>query len=262
MTRQLQMGDSAEPLAGYGALPVYAFYLFGETPHVWTDAEIHGLTARWGLPIAVNLDDTADYESHAHAIAARLTALGWTKGTAVAVDTEDTVQPRYLAGINSALAALGWPVMHYESKNAEPGNPQTAAGRWLARWGAPQVMPPDAVALQYANAQQNGTPWDASIISAAVRLHELNPLAVPRGRGTPVAAALPVLSRGQAGYAVRMLQGMLTAALSLAPDPAMEDGQFGPVTESHVVTWQHLYGIPDPAGTAGGETWASLLTRS
>lgn len=262
MTKLLQMGDSSTPPVGRTELPVYAFYVWGETPHVWTPAEVHGLDSRWGLPIGVCIDPARNPEQDAADMALQLEKLGWSHGTAVALDTEDRVMGAYLTRFDHYIQQHGHTLVHYESESVQGENPPTTGGKWVARWPGEQDLPNGAVANQYMSATEAGTPWDCSVISSAVRLHELNRVVVPTFVDTSVVAIMPALRSGDRGYSVRALQALLAAALPDMAGQALSDGDFGPITEQAVIRWQHLYGVTDQRGVAGHGTWESLLTRS
>lgn len=261
MTGLLRGGDSSSPPAGRTFLPVYAFYAGGQTPEVWTKEQIAELDARWGVPIWVNLNDNGNAVGDALKFIAQLDSYGWSKGTAVALDTEDSEQQHYIPEFDKEIMQAGFKLVHYESMDAAVTNPGTSGGKWGAKWPGSPSLPPGYVANQYKNAQENGTHWDASVWSKSVPLHEINPMCSPAEPLGHLMAVIPVLKPGNHGWSVRMLQALLSAALETAPITALEDGIYGPVTEGLVAQWQELYGLGDPAGTAGPDTVASLLTR-
>jgi N-acetylmuramoyl-L-alanine amidase len=74
-----------------------------------------------------------------------------------------------------------------------------------------------------------------------------------------VAVQLPLLGRGDIGDSVRRMQVLLQSHGSdLAPYGA--DGDFGPVTDWEVRTFQSRMGLP-PDGLVGRDTWTALLTK-
>jgi N-acetyl-anhydromuramyl-L-alanine amidase AmpD len=69
--------------------------------------------------------------------------------------------------------------------------------------------------------------------------------------------APPLLRRGSAGWQVRRLQRLLRQQ-GLLPEPARIDGDFGPITEAAVQSFQELHGL-EIDGIVGPLTWAALL---
>lgn len=262
MSKLLQAGDSSTPPAEYGNLPVYAFYLGGQTPHVWTVEEVRAIPARWGVPIWVNVNPDGDAAADADAFASQLARYGWSRGVSVSLDTEDTVQEHYIPVFDDGVKARGYTLLHYESKEVQGVNPPTSGGKWTALWDDDPDLPAGSAAHQYASADQAGTPWDSSVFSTSIALHELNPIVRPAAQMATLSTGIPMLQYGDRGYAVHVLQGILTAAMGITPEAALRDGELGPVTRSLVVQWQDLYGIPDTPGLVGPATWASLLTRA
>jgi len=257
-----QMGDSSAAPTEATGLPVYAFYLFGQTPHVYTTEEVADLDARWGLPIAVNVNPAGPAEEDADGYAAILAKYGIGRGVTVALDTEDQVQASYIPRFDERMQLHGYKVLHYESRAVDGTNPPTSGGKWVAQWPGLQDLPDGAVANQYASAEQAGKPWDCSVISADVVLHELNPLVRPVFIGQDVTVQLPELRYGDEGYSVRALQGLLLAAIPGADAAKLEDGDYGVYTQTCVSMWQHLYGLEPVDGVADSSVWASLLTRA
>src|SRR5271157_4582084 len=94
--------DSAWPATNPPPWLVSAFYLGGDTPHVWTTAEIDAQPARYRLPIWVyNGADGAlgGVSDAAHALA-KLHTLKVPPGVAVVLDTETSVLPDYIRAFN------------------------------------------------------------------------------------------------------------------------------------------------------------------
>lgn len=255
------MGDSFDPPPIAPDMPAYAFYAGGQTPAPWTPAQVAALPCRWVLPIWVAIDPSRDAARDAGTFAEVIGGMGWKPGTALAVDTEGVVMADWLARFDDALGSLGHTLIHYEDRLAGPSNPPTSGGKWIPTWDDKAAMAPGAVATQYATAAMADVPWDLSIIDASVPLHELNPAQTAGTPWPPGMATLPVLSQGTAGWAVRMLQALLLAAMPHIPRIGLDDGIFGPVTSATLREWQFMYGVTDPLGSCGPATWQSLLTR-
>ena len=255
----LEMGDASSPPVPAANLPVFAFYIGGDTPHVWTDEEIAQLRARWAVPIFVRANPAADFAADAVSVLGWLHDHGWAHGTTVVIDTESVPMDAYLHGLNALIDAGGYRLMNYESKGPMPSNPLTSGGRWVADWTGVPHMFDGAEATQYASSPMIGFPWDASVIDEGVPLHELHPPAVHKIATVKVELALPELSRGDSGPAVRRLQSLLLAWDSTCLQGTTDDGVFGPETASAVGTFQRLYGLQADRGAAGAATWARLV---
>lgn len=255
----LEMGDSSLPVVPPAPLPVYGFYIGGTTPHVWTDAEIRALTSRYGLPIYVRTAPDADAASDAQQIVSWLHAHNWTRGTAVAIDTEETLMPGYLAALLGHVSAAGFLLLHYESKGHEPGNEIDGLDVWVADWTGTPHLALGSVATQYADASMIGRPWDASVIAANLPLHELHPQAVHSITYVTAGMRVPVLGPGDSGPAVRRAQVLLEQWSSQALDPSGADGLYGPVTTEAVRTFQRVHGITPATGTTTAGTWERLV---
>ena len=260
--RLLQMADSSTPPDRPFFQPVYAFYLGGQTPHVWSAVEVEGLTARWGLPIWVNTNPYGDAVTDADVFTEVLTHHGIAPGVSVALDTEDQVQDTYIKRFDNTMTGHGYDLIHYESRGVDGQNPPTSGGKWIAQWPGNEDLPDGAVANQYMNAAEAGQPWDCSVISSEVKLHEIHPVTVPVSAPIVVTTVLHALNPGDTGFAVRQLQALLTGAMPTAPQAPLSDGVFGPITRSWLEAWQHYYGVGKIPGVADADTWASLLTRS
>jgi hypothetical protein len=261
VSKLYQMGDKSTPPQIPCDLPVFAFYLGGTVDNIWPIAEIAKLAARWGLPIWGAIDTRADPAAEGGRYAETVAGMGWKKGTTIAVDTEAVVMGAWLATFDDAVHDAGYNLMHYQSSDAAAGNPPTSGGLWAARWDGKPFLAPGSVATQYATAKMNNSPWDLSVINAGVPLHELNPIAATGTQYQAVDVDLPVLTLGQSGWPVRMLQALLLAALPDTPPMGLEDGKFGPITAATLRDWQLLYGVEEPAGTCGPRTWESLVYR-
>lgn len=239
--------------------PVAAFYVGGDTPHVYTDAEVKAIRARYGVPIWTGYDFQHDGATEADKVIAWLRARGWKTGTLVAVDTEELVIPDFLAAFNQRITAAGWLVLHYESKSAIAGNPATSGGKWAADWtGIPHLRPGDT-ATQYVPDSWLGAPYDLSLIRADARLHELNPPVVPHVVYTGVAMELPILGIGMTGPAVTRMQHLLEAWYSGSTGQHGADGIFGPDTLAGLVSFQRAHNITPATGACSGASWERLV---
>jgi hypothetical protein len=254
------MGDSSVPVVPPAQLPAFAFYIGGDTPHIWSPAEIRQLTARYGLPIWVNVNPAADGVAMGRDIVARLRAMDWPRGSAVVLDIENIDQEQVILAVEGAVAGGGYELMVYESKGALPSMETYTGLRWVADWTGLPHLYPGSEATQYASAEMAGLAYDASVIEESVPLAEINPPAVHRIPQVPVAVTLPELARGDKGPAVKRLQHLILAWHGGELATAGPDGIFGPETTAALRSFQRVYGITVDAGTATAETWARLLT--
>ena len=255
----LPMWDASNLPDPQPTTPVGAFYVGGDTPHVYTDAQVAAIRARYGLPIWTGYDHQHDGAMEAAKVLDWLRSHHWTPGTLVAVDTEALVIPDFLIPFNAAITSAGWKLLHYESKDAIAGNPPTSGGKWAADWtGQPHLRPGDT-ATQYIPDAWLGAPYDLSLISADAPLHELNPPVVHRITWTEVVCKVPVLGIGDQGAAVKRVQHLLEAWYPGAIGPTGPDGIFGPATLAGLVSFQRAHGLPAAAGTTDAPTWAKLV---
>lgn len=255
----LVMWDASNLPDPQPTVPVGAMYAGGDTPHDVTDAQLAAIRARWGVIIWTGYDHANDGAIEAARFIAWLHAHKWTPGTHVAVDTEELVIPGFLTAFNAAVTAAGWLLLHYESKNAIPGNPPTSGGLWAADWtGIPHLRPGDT-ATQYVPDKWLGAPYDLSLIKATAPLHELNPPVRPHITWVDVAMRLPVLGVGMTGPAVIRMQHLLEAWYPASTGPAGADGILGPATLAALVSFQRAHGIAPPTGACNGPTWARLV---
>lgn len=256
----LEMGDSSTPPNGPTHLPVYAFYVGGDTPNIWSVEEVRALDSRWALPIFTRSNAGGDAAADAAHIVAALHQLEWTPHTLVAVDTESTIMPAYVDQLDQAVAAAGWRLLHYASADAMAQYPDTTGGRWVAHWTGVPHQEPGATATQYASAKMTGGQWDQSVIDAAAPLHQLHPPVVHPIPEVAVSVQLPLLASGDTGPAVQRLQGLLEAWRAGSVGTAGIDGKLGPDTTAAVKLVQRMYGITNGGGQVTAPTWQRLLT--
>lgn len=256
----MEMGDSSEPPGKPTHLPVYAFYIGGDTPHAWNPSEVYALDCRYALPIWVRSNASGDAGLDASNIIAILRMLKWNPGSLVALDTETAVIPGYVNELNDRLAVAGFRLLHYLSKDEVGAYAATSGGLWVADWTGLPHMVPGAMATQYASAKMTGGVWDQSVIDDAAPLHEIHPPVVHTIPVVVVQCDLPELSAGDTGMAVRRLQGLLYAWHNEALGAGGIDGRFGPDTAAAVVAFRRMYGITADSGRVNAETWERLLT--
>ena len=255
----LAMWDASNLPDPQPTTPVAAFYVGGDTPHAYTDQQVAAIRARYALPIWTGYDHTNDGAAEAQKVVDWLRSHGWKPGTLVAVDTEDLVIPVFLDEFNTVITHEGWLLLHYESKDADAGNPPTSGGKWSADWtGIPHLRPGDT-ATQYVPDKWLGAPYDLSLIKASAPLHELNPPVVHKIRYVDVLVHLPVLGVGDQGAAVARMQHLLEAWYPASTGHSGADGDFGPDTLAGLLSFQRAHGIAPVTGACDQATWTRLV---
>jgi hypothetical protein len=152
-------------------LDVCAFYIGGDTPHVWSDAEIGAQSARWRLPIWTRSNPgQADPATDGAAAVAWLRAHQVPAGAAVALDFETAVDGTYVTGFDQAVRAAGWTVLLYGSLSSVTQNPRPSAGYWTASWTGTAHFDAGAAATQWASDTQLGKPYDLSQVADSLIL--------------------------------------------------------------------------------------------
>lgn len=152
-------------------LDVCGFYIGGDTPHVWTDGEIDGQSARWRLPIYV-CDNPARRNPTADAgqAVAWMRAHGVPAGCALALDFETAVDAAYVTAFDKVVRSAGWTLLLYGSLSSVTQNPRPSAGYWTASWTGSPHLDPGAAATQYISDTQLGRPYDLSEVSDGLAL--------------------------------------------------------------------------------------------
>lgn len=169
MTRR--MYDAAYPPASPPTTDAVAFYIGGDTPHVWTAAEIARQRARYRLPIYVRSNPTtALAPSDAAKTIAWLRANKAPHGCAVALDLETAVHATYVKTYDQLVHAAGWVVLAYGSLGTIFQNPRTSGGYWAANPTGIAHMVRGADATQWAFDTQIGRAWDLSDVADTVPL--------------------------------------------------------------------------------------------
>ena len=168
MTRR--MYDASSPPTD-PHLDVCAFYIGGDTPHQWTDAEITGQSARWRLPIYV-----CDNPAQRNPTTDAAEAVAWLRahhvpaGCALALDYEMAVNGAYVTAFDKAITAAGWTLLLYGSLSYVIQNPRPSAGYWTASWTGAPHLDPGAAATQYIGDTQLGKPYDLSEVADSLVL--------------------------------------------------------------------------------------------
>lgn len=113
----LLFGDSAYPPSPYPAgFDGWGFYIGGDTPHVWSKAEVDAIPTRLRLPIftrsnPAGIQVTAD----TNAAIAQLKIIGAPTSTLVMLDSETSIDPNYVAGFYYGMRNGGYTTIEYGS---------------------------------------------------------------------------------------------------------------------------------------------------
>lgn len=202
--------DASSPPANPPRTDVVAFYIGGDTPHVWTPTEIAKQTARYRLPIWVRSDPSGAIApaTDAAACTAALKALGAPRLTLVALDLETAIDPTWVAAFGVEIGA-DYGVLVYGSADNLFKNPRLA-GYWLDLPGA-KGIPANCVGVQYGQGGKGA--WDWDLFDASLSLWDTQPGHVPAGGTMELIAPTPsgngywlvsasgaVITRGDAQY--------------------------------------------------------------
>lgn len=137
MTVLARMADAAFLPSPLPAADGFAFYIGGNTPHVWTDAEIALLkkTYRFLLPIFTRSNPVYSYaQNDGAALIAACRRVGLAPGKLVAVDLESAVNPAYVKALDAIVVAAGWKLVEYGQLSTVGQNPITSGGYWVGYW--------------------------------------------------------------------------------------------------------------------------------
>lgn len=154
---------------------VVAFYCGGDTPHVWTHAEISSTPQRYRLPIWVrsNPGSAAMGTQEAQEFVSQLRFLGCPNGVTVALDYETAVDQAYLDAFCAEMWNAGqWLVALYGSLGYVEKNLHPSGGYWVAEWDNLEDFPGNSVAHQFMNHPN----YDVSVVSDSVKLWDTIPV--------------------------------------------------------------------------------------
>ena len=140
--------DAAYPNPhGIPGTSVVLIYCGGDTPHVWTAAEITEQPEQYRLPVYVR-SNPGNAAEDAAAFIAWLRANGVPDGCATVLDLETRIDVAYVNAFGAALHAAGYLVLPYGSSSTLFQNP-ALDGYFVASPGATGIRP-GCVATQYA----------------------------------------------------------------------------------------------------------------
>lgn len=227
-----------------------AFYVGGDTVHVWSKAEVDATPYRYRLPVFVRSNPPGPgAAADVAACVTRLKAIGAPPGCLVALDVETAVDAAYVRAFHAALRAAGHVLIVYASQSYTAGQGNPDGLYWGAQWtGAAHIAAGDAM-TQYVSFSG----YDESLATSALPFWDTRgatpPLPAPPANPWPLPA-------GSNGPDVVTLQGNLNRR-GLAVPPLVTDGMFGPLTLAAVRHAQGVLGLP-VTGIVDEALWKAL----
>lgn len=246
----LSFYDAADPPADPPATDGVCIYIGGDTPHIWTMAEINAQRARYRLPVWVRSDPAvASVAADVARAVAQLKAIGAPAGCLVALDSETAADPGYVKTFYGLLHLAGYPLIDYGSQDTVFGNENPDGYYWGADWtGTPHIASGDQM-TQYVSF----TGYDESLAKPTLPFWDTAPDTAPPWQENAM-QKLPELAQGAMGPAVRTAQALCGAR----GHQLTVDGIYGPLTKSAVEAVQQSAGI-GVDGITGPQTWPVLL---
>lgn len=269
MTTTLTFYDAAFPPASEPpGCDGVAFYIGGDTPHVWTLAEIEATSERFRLPIFVRSDpEAANVAIDVSVAISRLEAISAPRGCLVALDSETSVDVNYVAQFYYELRAAGYTLIDYGSVSSVFGN-QIPDGYY---WGAHWTNRPGVEAGTQMTQWESFDAYDESTALATLPFWDTGlqtPVPAPAPTPTPqqeMNVLLPLVMQGQHGETVKTVQ-VLCGRRGFFPGnsgtPESPDGIFGAATTMAVRECQSSFGFTgtDVDGRVGPKTWPRLIS--
>lgn len=244
--------DASTPPAHPPAVDGVAFYIGGDTPHVWIVAEIDAAPARYRLPTWVR-SDPAGHSGSADAAAAaeQLAAIGAPRGCVVALDTETAVDPVYVSAFFVRLMRAGYVLLDYGSQSSLFANHVPHGGYyWGADWTGTEHVDQGDEGTQY----QSGPDYDLSAFKPGLPFWDTHVSRETDDWTGAIMKQLPTLRSGSTGAHVGLVQFLCGQHIH----GVAIDNVFGSVTAAAVVKVQQAHGL-DPDGVVGPKTWPVLL---
>lgn len=259
----LKFVDNAFPMSSWPAADGFAFYIGGDTPHVWSDSEVATLKQhyRYLLPIFVRSNPpgpgaVADVST----AVSRLKALGAPQGTLVAWDMEMAADSSYMGQVYGALSAAGFVLIDYGSEAFVFGNRNPDGYYWGADWTNVPHLANGTEITQWASFAA----YDVSEATSALPFWDVKggpvpPPPPPAGLSwltgaqvSGILGKLPELKAGSSNTAhVKKLQAVLDGVWRKG---VAQDGNFGASTTAAVKSVQRMYHLAAD-GIVGPQTW-------
>ena len=170
--------DAAYPLpAGLAGTDTVLIYMGGDTPHVWTPAEIAAQPERYRLPVWVRSYGGVSPQIDGNAAAAWLRSFNVPAGAAVVLDLEGLIDPTYVDGFGATLHAHGYKVLPYGEGSTLFSNPELD-GYYLAEPNATEIDP-RCVATQYGYFGSYDLSWIAESVTLWDKEAQVPPAPAP-----------------------------------------------------------------------------------
>jgi peptidoglycan hydrolase-like protein with peptidoglycan-binding domain len=275
MGNTLKFIDAAFP-GSYPAADGFCFYIGGDTPHVWSAAEVGALKAkyRYLLPIYVRSNPPGPGAvADVAAAVAKLAGLGVPQGSLVAWDAETAADAAYTGQVYGLLSLAGYKLIVYGSQRDVAGNANPDGLYWGAQWtSVPHLAPGDEM-TQYVSFAA----YDESLAVSTLPFWDTRPAPPPPVPVPPAwqqalegaLGAAPLLRNGSkdapgeppAVHLVQLLVAGRGAWNHLGPVTQLrQDGDFGLKTEAGVKEVQKFYGLAQD-GIVGPKTLEALIIR-
>lgn len=149
-----------------------AFYIGGDTPHIWTKDQITRPSNDYRLPIWVYdpIRSGATYGQRDGVKAATICLnLGMPKDKQllICLDMETYIDESYTSAFHDAVVAAGYWYTVYESESIQNSRNVTGTvGPWSASWDGKPHIDAGAWATQYADSKMLNHPFDISAVSS------------------------------------------------------------------------------------------------
>jgi hypothetical protein len=174
----LRFADAAYPsgISG-GPFDGVAFYAGGDTPHIWTPAEVGARPERYRLPVWVrsNPQGTTQALADATELLHALPRYGTPAGILIALDSETSADPAYVRAFVEAVNRGGHKVIDYGSESRVHGNDNPDGLYWGADWTSVPHLHSGDGATQYVSFSG----YDLSLMSSALPFWDAHPPAKP-----------------------------------------------------------------------------------
>jgi len=250
------MWDSSSPGANPAQADCLAFYIGGDTPHVWTLPEIEAAQGtQERLPIYVRSFGFGNPLADANDCIARLKTIGQPIGTTVALDLETAIALAYTTTFNQVVSGLGYYVLLYGSTGTLFKNPITSGGYWAADPSGAAHMYPGSVETQWKFAGA----YDLSLVDDSVKLWTPNapipsPVYIPPPQPSPLPPAPTVVHITVPLVTITKVQ----SECNVHGAHITVDGIWGPNTDNAVRAFQRSVNIAAD-GIVGPVTWDKFI---
>lgn len=250
MTVLLKFVDAAFPdtIVG-GPYDGVCFYIGGDTPHPWTVPELHARPERFRLPVWVRSDPNviAPDADAARCLSALINTYAVPHGSLVALDTETTIDPSWVAVFCRLLISGGFPVIDYGSQSDVIKNQVPTGYYWGADWTSVPHLAGRDVMTQYISLAN----IDVSMAEISLPFWDTRPPIKPKPQEEFMAYILDNLTLEGPAYSVPVPAGKTEAILYA--DPGIRSSVPPEIRVGTYPTWNNAPILkptwPDPART-------------